>query len=85
MKKFLFFRLLVLLLIIAFSCKQATGLKETSPISVRVSEDRLIRIDKMLKQSIDQRMDSWCSWFYARDGKLFMINHLGSAMLKQSR
>ena len=50
MKKKLILQVAFLIIIIACACKQTTGLKETSPISVRVSEDRLIHIDKMRTQ-----------------------------------
>jgi CubicO group peptidase (beta-lactamase class C family) len=86
MKKILILQVACLIIIIAFSCKQATGLKETSPISVRVSEDRLIRIDKMLKQSIDSGWIAGAVGFIARDGKIvydksFGISNVETKML----
>jgi CubicO group peptidase (beta-lactamase class C family) len=77
MKKILILQVACLIIIIAFSCKQATGLKETSPISVRVSEDRLIRIDKMLKQSIDSGWIAGAVGFIARDGKIVYDKSFG--------
>ena len=77
MKKILILQVACLILIIAFSCKQTTGLKEASPISVRVSEDRLMRIDKMLKQSIDSGWIAGAVGFIARDGKIVYDKSFG--------
>ena len=86
MKKKLILQVAFLIIIIACACKQTTGLKETSPISVRVSEDRLIRIDKMLKQSIDSGWIAGAVGFIARDGKIvydksFGISNVETKML----
>ena len=77
MKKKLILQVAFLIIIIACACKQTTGLKETSPISVRVSEDRLIRIDKMLKQSIDSGWIAGAVGFIARDGKIVYDKSFG--------
>jgi CubicO group peptidase (beta-lactamase class C family) len=77
MKKKLILQVACLIIIIACACKQTTGLKETSPISVRVSEDRLIRIDKMLKQSIDSGWIAGAVGFIARDGKIVYDKSFG--------
>lgn len=77
MKKKLILQVACLIIIIACACKQTTGLKETSPISVRVSEDRLIRIDKMLKQSIDSGWIAGAVGFIARDGKIVYDRSFG--------
>jgi len=86
MKKKLILQVAFLIIIIACACKQTTGLKETSPISVRVSEDRLIHIDKMLKQSIDSGWIAGAVGFIARDGKIvydksFGISNVETKML----
>lgn len=86
MKKKLILQVACLIIIIACACKQTTGLKETSPISVRVSEDRLIHIDKMLKQSIDSGWIAGAVGFIARDGKIvydksFGISNVETKML----
>jgi CubicO group peptidase (beta-lactamase class C family) len=86
MKKKLILQVAFLIIIIACACKQTTGLKETSPISVRVSEDRLIRIDKLLKQSIDSGWIAGAVGFIARDGKIvydksFGISNVETKML----
>jgi CubicO group peptidase (beta-lactamase class C family) len=86
MKNKLILQVACLIIIIACACKQTTGLKETSPISVRVSEDRLIRIDKMLKQSIDSGWIAGAVGFIARDGKIvydksFGISNVETKML----
>jgi CubicO group peptidase (beta-lactamase class C family) len=77
MKNFFILQIACLILIIAFSCKQTTGLKEASPISVGVSEDRLMRIDKMLKQSIDNGWIAGAVGFIARDGKIVYDRSFG--------
>jgi CubicO group peptidase (beta-lactamase class C family) len=60
----------VLILIITASCSRTTELKEASPLSVKVSEERLIRIDKMLQQGIDSGWITGAVGFIARDGKI---------------
>src|SRR5674476_710284 len=77
MKKKIILQVACLIIIIACACKQTTGLKETSPISVRVSEDRLIHIDKMLKQSIDSGWIAGAVGFIARDGKIVYDKSFG--------
>jgi CubicO group peptidase (beta-lactamase class C family) len=67
----------ILVLIIAYSCKQTSELRETSPISVQVSEDRLNRIDKMLQQSIDSGWIAGAVGFIARDGKIVYNKSFG--------
>jgi CubicO group peptidase (beta-lactamase class C family) len=77
MKKNFILQVACLVIIIVCACKQTTGLKEVSPISVRVSEDRLIRIDKMLKQSIDSGWIAGAVGFIARDGKIVYDKSFG--------
>lgn len=77
-----------LFLFIAFSCSKITELKEASPISVQVSKERLIRIDKMLQQSIDSGWIAGAVGFIARDGKIvydksFGINDIETKTLMQ--
>jgi CubicO group peptidase (beta-lactamase class C family) len=66
-----------LVLIIAYSCTQSSELREASPASVRISEDRLIRIDKMLQQSIDSGWIAGAVGFIARDGKIVYDKSFG--------
>jgi len=77
MKKSFILQVAYLLLIIASSCTQTTELKEASPLSVRVSEDRLIRIDKMLQQCIDSGWIAGAVGFIARDGKIVYDKSFG--------
>ena len=70
MQKMRFLQVAILVLGITSSCSQTSELKEASPLSVKVSEDRLIRIDKMLQQSIDSGWIAGAVGFIARDGKI---------------
>jgi CubicO group peptidase (beta-lactamase class C family) len=77
------FLLLTACLILAFvnSCTQTSELKEASPLSVRVSDERLVRIDRMLQQSIDSGWIAGAVGYIARDGKIvydksFGVNNL---------
>lgn len=60
----------VLILGFSVSCSRTTELKEASPLSAKVSEERLIRIDKMLQESIDSGWITGAVGFIARDGKI---------------
>jgi CubicO group peptidase (beta-lactamase class C family) len=77
MKKMVFLQVAILILSIACSCTQTSELKEGSPISVKVSEDRLNRIDKMLQQSIDSGWIVGAVGFIARDGKIVYDKSFG--------
>ena len=70
MQKMKFLPVAILLLGITSSCTRTSGLKEASPLSAKVSEDRLTRIDKMLQQSIDSGWIAGAVGFIARDGKI---------------
>jgi CubicO group peptidase (beta-lactamase class C family) len=77
MKKSFILHVACLLLIIASSCTQTSELIEAPPLSVRVSEDRLIRIDKMLQQSIDSGWIAGAVGFIARDSKIVYYKSFG--------
>jgi len=70
MKKSLFLLIALFTLITLSSYAQSTELRESSPLSVRISEDRLGRIDKMLQQGIDSGWIAGAVGFIARDGKI---------------
>ncbi len=70
MQKMWFLQVAILVLGITSSCSRTSELKEASPLSVQVSEDRLIRIDKMLQESIDSGWIAGAVGFIARDGKI---------------
>ena len=77
MKKSFILQVACLILFISYSCTQSTELKEAAPLSVRVSEDRLIRIDKMLQQGIDSGWIAGAVGFIARDSKIVYYKSLG--------
>ena len=77
MKKTLLFQAVVLILIFAYSCTQNSILKEASPVSAKVSEERLARIDKMLQQSVDSGWIAGAVGFIARDGKIVYNKSFG--------
>ena len=70
MKKALFISATALVLIFSSSCGQTSELKEAAPVTVKVSEERLIRIDKMIQQAIDSGWIAGAVGFIARDGKI---------------
>lgn len=70
MKKSLFLSVTALILIFYYSSAQTTELKEAAPITVKVSEERLTRIDKMIQQSIDSGWIAGAVGLIARDGKI---------------
>ena len=71
--------LLVVSLVLIISCTrtQSSELKEESPVKANVSEERLIRIDKMLQQSIDSGWIAEAVGFIARDGKIVYDKSFG--------
>ena len=71
--------LLFVALILIFSSTNAQNseLKEASPASVKISAERLIRIDKMLQQSIDSGWIAGAVGFIARDGKIVYNKSFG--------
>jgi CubicO group peptidase (beta-lactamase class C family) len=77
MKKLFVLQVACMILISACTYKQTTELKEASPLSVRVSDDRLIRIDKMLQQNIDSGWIAGAVGFIARDGKIVYDKSFG--------
>lgn len=83
MKKLFVFTLSGLFLLIVYSCTQTYELRVASPVSVKVSDERLGRIDKMLQQGIDSGWIAGAVGFIARDGKIvynksFGINDLAT-------
>jgi len=76
MKKTSFLQVAVSILIITCSCTHSK-LKEAAQLSVRVSGERLERIDKMLQQSIDSGWIAGAVAFIARDGKIVYDKSLG--------
>jgi len=77
MKKAFSFQTLIFFLIITNSFAQTPVLKEASPSSARVSEERLTRIDKMLQQCIDSGWISGAVGFIARDGTIVYDKSFG--------
>jgi CubicO group peptidase (beta-lactamase class C family) len=77
MKKTLFFQAGMLILFFACSCTQTSNLKEAAPGTVKVSADRLVRIDRMLQQSIDSGWIAGAIGFIARDGKIIYNKSFG--------
>lgn len=78
MKKSLSLQIVLFALLSVSSCAQTTELRESSPLSVRISADRLGRIDKMLQQGIDSGWIAGAVGFIARDGKIVYDKPFGS-------
>ena len=77
MKKNLFLPVIFLILIILNSCTQTTTLKESDPASVKMSAERLGRIDKMLQQYVDSGWVAGSVGFIARDGRIIYNKSFG--------
>jgi len=77
MKKKVVFMSVALVLFISCSIAQSTELKEESPAAARFSEERLLRIDKMLQQGIDSGWIAGAVGFIARDGKIVYNKSFG--------
>jgi CubicO group peptidase (beta-lactamase class C family) len=78
MKKTLFLQL-ILAMFLAWSCSQKTDnqLRVSTPESVKISSERLNRIDTMLIQSINKGWISGAVGFIARDGKIIYNRSFG--------
>jgi len=72
MRKTIYLQVVALILIISYSCTQSSDLQIVSPSSVKVSAERLGRIDKMLQQNIDSGWIAGAVGFIARDGKNYL-------------
>lgn len=77
MKKLTGIQIISLLLLIAGACTQTSELKTASPVSVKVSAERLTRIDNMLQQGIDSGWIAGAVGFIARDGKIIYDKPFG--------
>jgi CubicO group peptidase (beta-lactamase class C family) len=83
MKKIIIPAVASMILIISFSCSQSTTpnestvLIESTPVSVKVSGDRLLRIDNMIQQAIDSGWIAGAVGFIARDGKIVYDKSFG--------
>jgi CubicO group peptidase (beta-lactamase class C family) len=77
MKKAIFLNVITLIIIGVYSCKNSTVLEIASPASVRISEERLTRIDKMLQQCIDSGWTAGAVGLIARDGKIIYNKSFG--------
>lgn len=75
MKRILFFQFIALLL--SVSCTESNELQQASPETVKMSPDRLLRIDRMLQESIDSNYVAGAVGFIARDGKIIYNKAFG--------
>ncbi len=82
MKK-IFYSIIFLAVLSAYSCSESVVLKEASPGSVKVSSDRLSRIDKMIQQSVDSGWTAGAAAFIARDGKIVYNKAFGVSDLEK--
>lgn len=83
--------LMILTLILIISCMRTMNseLTEVSPATVKVSEERLARIDKMLQQNIDSGWIAGAVGLIARDGKIvydksFGVNNIEAKTLMRT-
>ncbi len=75
---------LILLTVLAFySCSDSGVLQEATPGSVKVSSERLLRIDKMVQQAIDSGWTAGATVFIARDDKIIYNKAFGVSDLEK--
>lgn len=77
MKRVIILQFILLFLTVSISYSQPVELKEATPISAKVSEERLKRIDNMLQQSINDGWIAGAVGFIARDGKIIYNRSFG--------
>lgn len=75
--KRIIYSLISLAVLSVYSCSESGVLQEASPESVKVSSDRLSRIDEMIQQSVDNGWIAGAVGFIARDGKIFYNKAFG--------
>ena len=78
MKKAFILLTITFILIFTNSFAQTSLFKEASPASVKVSEERLTRIDKMLQQCVDSGWIAGAVGFIARDGNIVYDKSFGA-------
>jgi CubicO group peptidase (beta-lactamase class C family) len=77
MKRSFILPAIALILIVSWSCSQTTVLKEVSPVSEKVSEERLNRIDNILQQYIDSGWIAGAVGFISRNGNIVYDKSFG--------
>ncbi len=82
MKRICFFNITLIILLVFNSCSDDGRLREALPESVKISSERLNRIDTMLLQSIDQKWIAGAVGFIARDGKIIYNRSFGVSDLE---
>jgi CubicO group peptidase (beta-lactamase class C family) len=82
MKRICFFNITLIILLAFNSCSDDGRLREALPESVKISSERLNRIDTMLLQSIDKGWIAGAVGFIARDGKIIYNRSFGVSDLE---
>jgi len=77
-----FLQIAVLIISIASSCTQTSNLNEASPVTAKVSEERLAHIDKVIQQGIDSGWIAGAVGFIARDSKIVYDKAFGYSDLE---
>jgi CubicO group peptidase (beta-lactamase class C family) len=77
MKKKFFFLIAVFVIILHSSYSQSPVLVDASPSAVKMSAERLVRIDKMIQQGIDNGWIAGAVGLIARDGKIVYNKSFG--------
>ena len=77
MKKIFLLQAIFLFVVVSLSYSQPVDLKEATPGSAKVSEERLKRIDNMLQQTINDGWIAGAIGFIARDGKIIYNKSFG--------
>ncbi len=81
MKKIIY-SIIFLAVFVFHSCSDSGVLQEAVPESVKVSSERLLRIDKMVQQAIDSGWTAGAAAFIARDGKIIYNKAFGVSDLE---
>jgi len=77
MKKIFLFIIVVLILPLFISCSSDDQLRNATPESVKISADRLGRIDNIIKQAVDTGWIAGAVGLIARDGRIIYNRSFG--------
>ena len=82
MKNLKSYSLMILAVVGLTSCNSVPNLKPGKPESVSMSSERLIRIDRMIQEAVDNNRIAGATAFIARDGKIVFDKAFGVSDLQ---
>ena len=85
MKKFICITAILCLLVPLTSMAATQQFQEAAPATVKVSQERLMRIDRMIRQAIDSGWIAGAAGFIARDGKIVYNKAFGLSDIENKK